>query len=292
MRAATAAQLAMARPCVQVEVCKEQVEWASREKRTFLRQRIEARLAGLYLANKDYTAALGIISRLLTEVLPRCRSAHCLLLAAASSLRCLPAARPVTPCTSCHTLLLCCMNISLGVGQEARRQAAAGGRAPAGNARPPLPEEPAQGQGSPHSCPYSCQCHLCPPGHPGELFLICHVHSSHVQWLSSLGTAVEHLHTTRVSAVANAIEQSRCWVGELTSHGLCEGWQVVSRPVCDPGQILDQSQPLMANVACRQTWTCSRECCMPRRRIIAQPTHTSLRPSRLSLPWTTQRLCR
>ena len=55
--------------CMQVEVCREQVEWANREKRTFLRQRIEARLAGLYLGAKDYTAALSIISRLLTEVI-------------------------------------------------------------------------------------------------------------------------------------------------------------------------------------------------------------------------------
>ena len=62
--------------CWQVEVCREQVDWANREKRTFLRQRIEARLAGLYLGAKDYTAALSIISRLLTEVLlgaPLCR---------------------------------------------------------------------------------------------------------------------------------------------------------------------------------------------------------------------------
>lgn len=62
---------------VQVEVCKEQVDWATREKRTFLRQRIEARLANLYLGAKDYTAALALISRLLTEVCPGCvLSAH------------------------------------------------------------------------------------------------------------------------------------------------------------------------------------------------------------------------
>ena len=54
---------------VQVEVCKEQVEWATKEKRTFLRQRIEARLANLHLNAKDYSAALALISRLLTEVL-------------------------------------------------------------------------------------------------------------------------------------------------------------------------------------------------------------------------------
>lgn len=52
---------------MQMEVCTEQVEWAKAEKRTFLRQRIEARLANLYLSNKDYSSALSLISRLLTE---------------------------------------------------------------------------------------------------------------------------------------------------------------------------------------------------------------------------------
>jgi len=37
-----------------VKLCKEQVEWARGEKRTFLRQRIEARLGTLYLETKDY----------------------------------------------------------------------------------------------------------------------------------------------------------------------------------------------------------------------------------------------
>ena len=56
---------------VQLEVCREQVEWAKAEKRTFLRQRIEARLANLYLDTRDFTAALSLISRLLSEVEPR-----------------------------------------------------------------------------------------------------------------------------------------------------------------------------------------------------------------------------
>jgi 26S proteasome regulatory subunit N6 len=47
---------------LQLEVCKEQVEWAKQEKRTFLRQRIEARLANLYLDIRDFTAALALIS--------------------------------------------------------------------------------------------------------------------------------------------------------------------------------------------------------------------------------------
>ncbi|KAG2500499.1 hypothetical protein HYH03_001277 [Edaphochlamys debaryana] len=53
---------------LQVDVCKAQVEWAKTEKRTFLRQRIELRLASLYLQVKDYPAALALISTLLSEV--------------------------------------------------------------------------------------------------------------------------------------------------------------------------------------------------------------------------------
>ena len=53
---------------LQLEVCKEQVQWARTEKRTFLRQRIEARLANLYLDTRDYSSALTLISRLLSEV--------------------------------------------------------------------------------------------------------------------------------------------------------------------------------------------------------------------------------
>eukprot|EP00798_Chlamydomonas_sp_ICE-L_P016740 gene16740-23011_t len=50
---------------VQLEVCKEQVEWARTEKRTFLRQRIELRLASLLVDTQDYAAALTLIG---TEV--------------------------------------------------------------------------------------------------------------------------------------------------------------------------------------------------------------------------------
>jgi len=46
---------------LQLEVCKEQVEWATAEKRTFLRQRIEIRLAQLYMDLKEYPAALQLI---------------------------------------------------------------------------------------------------------------------------------------------------------------------------------------------------------------------------------------
>lgn len=53
---------------LQLDVCREQVEWATAEKRTFLRQRIEARLANLHLESRDFTAALALIGKLLTEV--------------------------------------------------------------------------------------------------------------------------------------------------------------------------------------------------------------------------------
>jgi 26S proteasome regulatory subunit N6 len=55
-------------PPAQLEVCREQVEWARSEKRTFLRQRIEARLANLLLEQRDYSGALALISKLLAEV--------------------------------------------------------------------------------------------------------------------------------------------------------------------------------------------------------------------------------
>lgn len=51
----------------QMKVCLEQVEWARAEKRAFLRQRIELRLASLYLETKNYPQALVLIS---TYVIP------------------------------------------------------------------------------------------------------------------------------------------------------------------------------------------------------------------------------
>ncbi|KAF8072635.1 RPN6 [Scenedesmus sp. PABB004] len=53
---------------IQVEVCKQQVEWAVAEKRTFLRQRIQLRLASLYLDTAEYQESLKIVATLLTEV--------------------------------------------------------------------------------------------------------------------------------------------------------------------------------------------------------------------------------
>ena len=53
---------------VQMEVCKEQAEWATSEKRTFLRQRIDIRLISLYLETKQYNTALKLLGSLLSEV--------------------------------------------------------------------------------------------------------------------------------------------------------------------------------------------------------------------------------
>ena len=44
------------------------MQWAKAEKRTFLRQRIEVRLANLCLETADYPAALALVGKLLSEV--------------------------------------------------------------------------------------------------------------------------------------------------------------------------------------------------------------------------------
>eukprot|EP00475_Leptophrys_vorax_P041376 TRINITY_DN77987_c0_g1_i1.p1 TRINITY_DN77987_c0_g1~~TRINITY_DN77987_c0_g1_i1.p1 ORF type:complete len:439 (+),score=45.46 TRINITY_DN77987_c0_g1_i1:236-1552(+) len=53
---------------VQLALCKEMVEWTRKEKRTFLRQRVEARLAALYMETKDYQTALALTNSLVREV--------------------------------------------------------------------------------------------------------------------------------------------------------------------------------------------------------------------------------
>ncbi|KAJ6801563.1 26S proteasome non-ATPase regulatory subunit 11-like protein [Iris pallida] len=53
---------------LQISLCKEMVEWTRAEKRTFLRQRVEARLAALLMETKEYSEALTLLSSLIKEV--------------------------------------------------------------------------------------------------------------------------------------------------------------------------------------------------------------------------------
>ncbi|KMZ75348.1 26S proteasome non-ATPase regulatory subunit [Zostera marina] len=53
---------------LQISLCKEMVEWTRIEKRTFLRQRVEARLAALLMENKEYPEALTLLTGLIKEV--------------------------------------------------------------------------------------------------------------------------------------------------------------------------------------------------------------------------------
>lgn len=53
---------------LQIEMCRDCIEWCKGEKRTFLKQRVETRLAGLYLHQLKYQEALELLTRLLAEV--------------------------------------------------------------------------------------------------------------------------------------------------------------------------------------------------------------------------------
>ncbi|CAL5399417.1 unnamed protein product [Camellia sinensis] len=53
---------------LQISLCKEMVQWTRAEKRTFLRQRVEARLAALLMESKEYSEALALLSVLIKEV--------------------------------------------------------------------------------------------------------------------------------------------------------------------------------------------------------------------------------
>uniref|UniRef100_A0A182JYD3 PCI domain-containing protein n=1 Tax=Anopheles christyi TaxID=43041 RepID=A0A182JYD3_9DIPT len=53
---------------IEVQLCKECIEWAKQEKRTFLRQSLEARLIALYFDTGMYTEALNLGSQLLKEL--------------------------------------------------------------------------------------------------------------------------------------------------------------------------------------------------------------------------------
>merc|ERR1712066_957615 len=53
---------------LQIDMCKDCIEWCKGEKRTFLRQRVETRLAGLYLQDSKYMQAIELLEKLLIEV--------------------------------------------------------------------------------------------------------------------------------------------------------------------------------------------------------------------------------
>lgn len=53
---------------VQRTLCNDTMEWCRTEKRTFLRQRIEGRLASLFLQSKQYSESLEVVNNLLREV--------------------------------------------------------------------------------------------------------------------------------------------------------------------------------------------------------------------------------
>jgi 26S proteasome regulatory subunit N6 len=52
----------------QIGVVKETIEWAIAEKRFFLRQALETKLAALYLENKMYSEAISLIGTLLRDL--------------------------------------------------------------------------------------------------------------------------------------------------------------------------------------------------------------------------------
>jgi len=52
----------------QMKLCRDSIEWCIQEKRTFLKQRIESRLASLLLQHRDFKDALRLISSLSSEV--------------------------------------------------------------------------------------------------------------------------------------------------------------------------------------------------------------------------------
>lgn len=53
---------------LQIQLCNESIEWCKAEKRTFLRQRIQAKLAALLLEATEYLKAQALLSDLVREV--------------------------------------------------------------------------------------------------------------------------------------------------------------------------------------------------------------------------------
>ena len=53
---------------LQVQVCRDSIQWCTVEKRAFLRQRVQSKLASLLLKTKDFTNCNAVLSELLSEV--------------------------------------------------------------------------------------------------------------------------------------------------------------------------------------------------------------------------------
>jgi 26S proteasome regulatory subunit N6 len=53
---------------MQAEICNSIIAWTKTEKRTFLRQRVEAKLASILVNQKDFGPALTLVDRLLIEL--------------------------------------------------------------------------------------------------------------------------------------------------------------------------------------------------------------------------------
>ena len=53
---------------LQIKLCEETISWCQNEKRTFLKQRLETKLAQLYMESSRYKEALDTLQSLLREV--------------------------------------------------------------------------------------------------------------------------------------------------------------------------------------------------------------------------------
>ena len=53
---------------LQAEICADAIAWAEAGKRTFLKQRIQTRLAAVYVSMGKYTQSLALITKLTREV--------------------------------------------------------------------------------------------------------------------------------------------------------------------------------------------------------------------------------
>jgi 26S proteasome regulatory subunit N6 len=53
---------------LQIDVCKQTIQWTIQEKRIFLKQALETRLIALYLDNKMYSDSLALVATLLKEL--------------------------------------------------------------------------------------------------------------------------------------------------------------------------------------------------------------------------------